>query len=309
MTVLNRRTLLTTAALGLATTACGTGPTPRDLTIASGEPGGFYLEFGQLLAAEINAEDPALRATAQPTTGSQDNLARLATGRAHLALVLTDTAQATVAARTPLHAIGRVYENYLQLVVLASGPIHTVADLAGRTISLGAEGSGAELTGRRLLAATGLHTAVTVTHYPLADAVSELRAGRIDAVLWSGGVPTPALASLATQRGIRLLPLGEHLPALRAAYDSTYERVTVPADAYPPSPETTTIGVANLLVCRPDADPAIVATATRVLVTHAPRLVPQQALGTQFLDPRNLIATDDIPLHPAAASTYRTLHG
>jgi hypothetical protein len=70
-----------------------------------------------------------------------------------------------------------------------------------------------------------------------------------------------------------------------------------------------TLGVANLLVCHPDADPALTATVARVLVTRAAQLVPQQALGTQFLDPRSLIVTAGIPLHPGAVTAYRALHG
>lgn len=321
---IDRREFLTAVTLALASTGvagsvagCGGAPPPRNLSIACGEPGGLYLEFGQLLAAQINAEDPDLHATAIPTSGSEDNLNLLAAGRADLALTLADSAQTTQTAHpnTPLSAIGRVYENYLQLVVPADSPIHTVTDLAAHTISLGADGSGAALTGQRLLAVAGLHTntgtpgAVTVSHYPLNQATTALRTHHIDALIWSGGVPTPALAALANQQPIRLIPLADHIPALRNTYNFTYEPVTIPADTYSPAPETTTIGVANLLLCRPDTDPTLIATTTRVLVTHAPQLVPQQALGTQFLDPRNLIATHNIPLHPAAADTYRTLHG
>jgi TRAP transporter TAXI family solute receptor len=325
---LNRRGFLTTLALAAravggagalagGVAGCGGGQPPRTLNIACGEPGGLYLEFGQLLAAEINTENPDLHATAIPTSGSEDNLARLAAGTADLALTLADSAQTsqTTHPHTPLSAIGRVYENYLQLVVPAPSPIHTVTDLAGHTISLGADGSGAALTGQRLLAVTGLHTntgtpnTVTTTHYPLNQATTALRTHHIDALIWSGGVPTPALAQLANQQPIRLIPLAEHIPALRQRYHFTYEPVTIPADTYSPTSETTTIGVPNLLLCRPDTDPTLVTTTTRVLVTHAPQLVPQQALGTQFLDPRNLIATHNIPLHPAAANTYRTLHG
>jgi hypothetical protein len=32
-------------------------------------------------------------------------------------------------------------------------------------------------------------------------------------------------------------------------------------------------------------------------------------LGTQFLDPRSLIVTAGIPLHPGAVTAYRALHG
>jgi TRAP-type uncharacterized transport system substrate-binding protein len=233
-------------------------------------------------------------------------------------------------------AIGRVYENYLQLVVLADSPVHRLTDLAGRTASLGAHGSGAELIGDRLLTAAGLSAAVptatgpnaagptatgptatgptatagvTVQHRLLADATAALERAQIAALLWSGGVPTPALAALAGRRPIRLLALDSVIPALRSAYGPVYEPTAVPADAYGPAAGVATIGVANLLVCHPDADPALTATVARVLVTHAARLVPEQALGTQFLDPRNLIVTAGIPLHPGAVAAYRDLHG
>jgi hypothetical protein len=46
-----------------------------------------------------------------------------------------------------------------------------------------------------------------------------------------------------------------------------------------------------------------------VLVKQAAQLVPQQAVGTQFLDARTLIGTAGVPLHPGAAARYRDLHG
>ena len=326
MTTLTRRGLLGALALGLTATACGnqgyTGPA-RGLTIAAGELGGFYIEFAELLAAEIRAEQPRLHATAVRTEGSLDNLRLLAEGKADLALALADAAQARAGSdgpptaptpAVPVLAIGRVYENYLQLVVRADSAITGLADLAGRTASLGARGSGAELTGERLLTAAGLgegsgRPPVRVQHRQLADAVAALEAGEIDTLLWSGGVPTPALAALAARRPIRLLPLDSAIPALRARFGPVYEATTVPADAYGPAAPVATLGVANLLVCHPNADPALTATVARVLVTHAARLVPQQALGTQFLDPRSLIVTAGIALHPGAITAYRALHG
>jgi uncharacterized protein len=37
--------------------------------------------------------------------------------------------------------------------------------------------------------------------------------------------------------------------------------------------------------------------------------VPPQALGTQYLDQRSLIATAPLPMHPGAAAAYRDLRG
>lgn len=314
-----------TALLGLPAllSGCGTagyrGP-ERELTIAAGESGGFYLAFAELLAAELSNAEPRLHARAVATEASIDNVHRVRDGTADLSLVLADVAQAALAgtgpfsapaAAVPLRAIGRVYENYLQLVVRAGGPLRGLPDLAGRRVSLGAAGSGAALFGERLLAAAGLR--VRAEHLLLAESIGALRSGGIDALLWSGGVPTPALATLDREVAIRLLPLDGVLPALRAAHGPVYEQVRVPAGAYRTAGEPATIGVANLLVATVAQAEDVAAAVVRVLVRRAADLVPAQAVGTQFLDVRALIGTGSgpgtVPLHPGAAAAYRALHG
>ena len=310
---MKRRTRLKAALAGVLAAGCtAPGPT-RSLTIAAGESGGFYLAFGRLLADQINASMPWLHCTAVETTASLANIDLLRADKADLALVLADTARAASSGQPPfasavdLRAIGRVYENYLQLVVRNDSTIHAVSDLDGRPLSLGATGSGASLTGDRIVAAAGITP--RVQHLPLADAVSALAAGAIDALLWSGGVPTPALAQLDASTGIRLLPLDGVLPALRARYGMVYELLPVPAGGYRYVHQVPTIGVANLLVGLPSLPDDIAAAVVEVLVNRADQLVPQEALGTQFLDIRTLIGTADLPLHPGAAEEYRQLHG
>jgi len=310
---MNRRAFLTAAIAGALAAGCTTPGPSRSLTIAAGESGGFYLAFGRLLAAQVNATQSWLRCTAVETLASVANIDLLRTGKADLALVLADTARSASSGLPPftsaidLRAIGRVYENYMQLVVRNDSPAHSVSDLDGWAVSLGASGSGAALTGDRILAAAGITP--VVRHLPLADAVSALAAGSIDALLWSGGVPTPALAQLDSSVGIRLLPLDGVLPALRARYGMLYEQLPVPSGGYRFVHQVPTIGVANLLVGLPSLPDNVAAAVAEVLVTRADQLVPQEALGTQFLDIRTLIGTADLPLHPGAAQAYRQLHG
>ncbi|OZM72820.1 C4-dicarboxylate ABC transporter substrate-binding protein [Amycolatopsis antarctica] len=311
----SRRTVLL-GGLGFAVAACGPGTYPgpdRGLVVAAGEPGGFYVEFGQLLAAQIGAVEPDLRCEVVATAGSADNLGRVRDGSADLALVLADVASSAHAGEapftepSPLRAIGRVYENYMQLVVLADSPVWTVTDLSGGRISLGADGSGAAIFGERLLAATGL--VAGVDHRPLAEAITALEGGTIDALLWSGGVPTPALAALAARRPIRLVETVAQLPAMQAAHGSAYERVAVPEGGYGAARAVPTIGVPNLLVSAPWLPDEVADAIARVLVSRAPSLVPPQALGTQYLDQRSLVTTGRVPLHPGAATAYRDLRG
>lgn len=287
---MKRRTFLLGA---LALTACGTSEPSGTIRIAGGEPGGFYHDFAALLS---RLSPGPLTITPIQTGGSADNLKHLREGTADIGLTLSDSAHL----ESGIVALGRVYENYLQLVVLASSPYRSAADLIGKPVSLGAAGSGASLQGERL--ALG----VQEEHYPLRNAIDALKAGEIAALLWSGGVPTPELDKAS---GIRLLPLDSFLPRLRQDYGKVYERVDVRMGVYGSAADIPTIGTPNLLVCRPDLSAEYAGAIVRLLVAKAAQLVPDQALGTQYLDVRSLIDTGKVPLHPGAAAEYRRLHG
>lgn len=320
------RATLATACTGLLAAAATAdarhtdrGPEGR-LRIATGETDGFYAAFGRLLADQVTPAYPRLSCEVIHSEGSVGNVRLLQERRADVALALADIAWAAYAGsapfghRVPLRAIGRVYENYVQLAVRADAPIRSVADLAGRSVSLGAPASGGAVLGDRLLRAAGLTpgTDVHVRHLLMPSAARAMRDGDIDALLVAGGVPLPVLSGLDTRPGIRLLPLAGLLPRLRAGTERSgpgLEAVTVPAGAYRNTPEVTTIGVANLLLCRPDLPAPVAAALTDVLVRRATRLVPATALGTQFLDARSLISTGVVPLHSGAVVAYRELHG
>lgn len=284
--------------------ACGT-PATAPLVIAAGEVGGFYLEFAQLLAEALR--EARVPATPVSTEGSVSNIELLARGRAELGLTLADVALDARARNDDLLTLGRVYENYMQVVVRAEDPITTVADLDGRAVSLGAPGSGAAMFGDRLMAVARVRP--VVSRRALAAAVESLGSRAVDALLWSGGVPTPALANLARRRPIRLLPLDAELPALRVRYGHVYGLATVPAGLYGATGAVATIGVSNLLVARGVLPDQTASTVVETLVGAAPRLIPASAVGTQFLDQRSLIDTGDVPLHPGAVAAYRELHG
>lgn len=186
---------------------------------------------------------------------------------------------------------------------------------SGHSVSLGVVGSGAAHLGARLLSAAGRSpgTDVPVRHLRLADAAAALRAGSVVGLLVAGGVPLPTLSELDRDPGLRFLPLAGLLPGLAGGRDgraaSGLEEVSLPQSAYRSSAGVATVGVSNLLVCRPDLEPAVAGALTRLLVRRAPAFVPDHAVGAQFLDVRSLIGTGGVPLHPGAVAAYRSLHG
>jgi uncharacterized protein len=317
------KTVLTAAAAaGLPAVLTGCTGRPGLLTVAGGEPGGFYLEFSTLLAAALERHGVADRAEAVSTGGSLDNLAELRGGRATFAVALADAAAAAPEPGTEavtLAALGKVYENYVHCVVRRDSGIVDLSQLAGRTVAVGQPGSGTSLTTPRILAAAGLDTrtvggtaadgTVAVVSLGLNDGLAALKAGTVDALFWSGGVPTAAVAAAQQEVPLALLDLSALLPELRKRHGAVYDRVLIPEGSYPGVPAVWTVGAANLLLCRTDLDAATVERTVQLLVHHAGELIPQSSLGVQFLSPETLINTAGIPLHPAAADAYRALHG
>lgn len=276
-----------------------------ELRLAAGESGGFFWEFSGLLAAAAQRAGAA-RVTPLHSEGSADNLEALRSGRAELALSLIDTAYESPD-RDHLTAVGCVYENYFQVAVRGDSPIVSTDDLRGRRVSIGAPGSGASALSARVLAAAGLSEPGVIRGVELSmrQAADGLAAGTVDAVMWAGGLPTPAFTGV----GIRLLDLTAVVAALRESFGTTYEAVSVPADAYGRHPAVTTVGVANLLLARRDVADDAIAGIVDVLIDDSAELVPAQAVGSQFLDAQSLILTGAIPLHPGAAQEYRRRHG
>lgn len=304
----SRRTALRAGVVSLtalAMGACATDP-PMQLRLAAGEVGGFFWEFSGLLSDAV-AGMSEVEVVPLKTSGSLDNLDALISGRAELAMTLIDAAYSHPS--TGLAAVGCVYENYFQVAVRADSTIVAASDLRGRRVSTGAPGSGATVLSHRILDAAGVSgpDAVREVQLSMKAAATALSDNEIDAVMWAGGLPTPAFADPSSE--IRLLELGSLVPNLRRAFGTAYEAVPVPANVYGSHPEVTTVGIPNLLLAHPDVPNRVVAALVSVLLDRSSALVPGQAIGSQFLDARSLVMTGGIPLHPGAEEEYRARHG
>ncbi|MFC9897836.1 TAXI family TRAP transporter solute-binding subunit [Nocardia sp. NPDC127579] len=277
---------------------------PEAVRLGSARAGGLFHEIAQLLA-RVAAEADTVRIDPVITAGSEMNLDLLARGELDAALCLADAAHA---AHPRVLAIGRLYEAYIYLAVRPDSPIQRIEELRGMRVDLGVAGSGAARTAERLLRTAGLDPVsdLAISNRAVAEAADALYAGAVDAILWGGGVPTPGVDIPAR---MRLLDVGDLAAPMREKYAFTYDRLVIPANAYPGAPAVSTIGVANLLLVATTIDDAAVAAITELLLRYADRVVPRQALGIHFLDRRWLVDTGTIPVHPAAIEVLRDWHG
>jgi TRAP transporter TAXI family solute receptor len=268
------------------------------VVIAAGGPQGVYYAYARALAAQLHRRDPGLRVDVVATSGSTENLRRLAAGDATFAFSAADAAaEASLGGppfdhRLPVAALARLYDDYLHLVVPASSGVRRLSQLAGRRVSIGPPGSGTRLIARRLRLPR-LHE----VDLGLDESAAALQAGEIDAFFWSGGLPTPGVEELARRMPLRLLDLP-------APADPVYRAAAIPSGTYGLGSQVSTLAVPNLLVARTDADPALVGLLTRTLFQRRgaiARAVPAAAA----LDRRAAIETAPVPLHPAALEWFR----
>ncbi|MFI2433029.1 TAXI family TRAP transporter solute-binding subunit [Streptomyces sp. NPDC018693] len=310
-------TALTAAALLLA--ACG-GPDapPRpsgEVTVATGNRGGVYADYGAGYAQLIESRLPDVSARVLHTGGSVDNLRRVAAGQAQTGFTLADSAADAVAGRPPFSgklpvvALASLYDNYVQLVVREDSPVRGVKALRGLRVSVGAEGSGTALIADRVLKVAGLSPDgdVTSVRLDVRESATALAQGRVDAFFWSGGLPTGAITELRRTTSIRLVDLGDVVEALTRSYGELYTETTVPAVVYGAQSAVTTVSVPNFLVVRRDMPDGEAYWLTRLLFEGQSRLIRAHPEARR-LDRRTAIATHPLELHPGAARWYRESH-
>jgi uncharacterized protein len=271
----------------------------------------MYLAFAELLSQQVHTRYSGVDVDALATEGTVDNLARLRSGDVDMGLALADVAErdrATGPPATAPQAVARVYENYLQVIVRDSSAAQQLSDLQGMRVSIGAARSGGAATSEVLFEAAGLRGRVDMLTFHLRDALDRLADGSIEALVWSGGVPTPAIADLDAQLPLRILDIGPLATPMSRVAGYPYVVRQVPTCGYVP-PGIRSIGVPNLLLCRHDIAADLVAAVVDVLATDARQLVPPYVRGLQYLAAPSMIQTGLIPLHPDAVGAYRKLHG
>jgi TRAP transporter TAXI family solute receptor len=292
-------------------------PTSRFLSIATGGTGGVYYPYGGGIAKLLNEYVPGVRASAEVTAASVDNLKLIRDEKADLAFTLADTLADALAGRgpfaggrpVPAAAIAVLYANYTQIVTRASARISSVGDLRGKVVSTGSPGSGTEVIAFRLLKAAGLDPGRDVTRQGLgaSESADALKDSKIDAFFWSGGLPSAAVQDLSHTPGItiRLLPSAELVPALQREFGPLYFRVDVPAGAYPGVTEPIpVVGVSNVLVVNRSMPEQLAYDITRVLFDHQPELAAIHP-EARHLSLKTAVTGSPAPLHPGAERLYR----
>ena len=292
---------------------CSQAKTVKRLRFGTAGEGGVYREFGERFAALENETDNGT-VELKTTAGSAANL-RLLTGEyLQLAIAQADLAQdaydqtgifADEEESRGFGAVAALYTETCQVVVRADSEIRTVEDLQGKTVSIGAEESGSEQNAMQILSAYGLNDKlVSMVNLNYEDAEAQLKAGKIDAVFITAGAPSPVLAELAEECGIRLLNVdGAAAQRLISTY-SAYSMVTLPAGTYSGQTEDVqTVGVKAVLLASDELSAKQVQKLTELLFSSREGL--EEQLGIPLDAEQDAVEGVGIPFHAGAAAYYK----
>ena len=302
-----------TPAAADAAPAADAGLAPKDggskLTFTTGGEAGTYFAFGGVLSQKIS-EVTSTNVTAITSGGSKANIEALEMGDADFGFVQSDVMAYGYAgtrlfeetgAVTSFSTVAALYMEQVQIVTL-NPEIKTVADLKGKSVSIGAAGSGVYFNAIDVLGAYGLtESDIKPTYQSFGDSTEALQDGQIDAAFIVAGAPTTAVTSLAATNPVYLVSLDdEHIDALIAS-SPYYSKNIIPADVYGTAEDVTTVAVGAVVIASDDVSDADVYNFLYGVFENLDSLAHDKAkeLSLEFAT-----SVTDVPYHPGAVAYF-----
>ena len=310
---MKKRILATVIAGMMAFAGMTASVSAANLTLATGGTTGTYYAVGGVLATVLNPLLDGSSLTVTSTGASKANIQILDDEDADLAIVQndvmyyaytgTDLFEAEGAYDT-FSAIAGLYDETVQIITCDSS-IQTVADLAGKTVSVGDAGSGVEFNAKQVLEAYDMSfDDIKIVNASFGDSADSLKDGKIDAAFVVAGAPTTAVVDLATVKDISLVQLDEeHIEKLQSKYDF-YTSTVIPAGTYSGVDEDAlTVSVRATLIASNEVDEDAIYNFVKVMFDNKDALVTGHA-KFEFLNLEDAVKGITVPFHPGAAKYY-----
>ena len=280
------------------------------LTFTTGGTAGTYYGYGNVLAQYVKANSE-VDMTAVAGNGSADNIDKLDMQVAQLGFVQNDVAYyAYNGIRiyegdpvTSFTAIAALYTETVQLIT-CNPDIKSVADLKGKNVSIGSQGSGVYFNAMDFLAAYDMTEAdITPTYQSFADSAEALKDGKIDAAFVVAGAPTPAVTDLATSKDTFLVSLDDEHIAKLQEISGAYTKSIIPAGTYSKQDaEVVTVGVKATIIANGQVTDEQAYTIVKTIFEGKDAITEAHAKGAE-LD-LEYASTCGLPYHPGAAKYF-----
>lgn len=284
------------------------------VTVLTGGQSGVYYPVGVALAQHYAENIANVRATAQVTKASAENMNLLQAGRGEIAFSLADTVEDAWNGREEagfkakldkLRGVSRLYNNYVHIIVNAESGIDSLDDLKGKRISVGAARSGTELNARAIFKAAGLEYSdfSKVEYLSFGESVELMKNRQIDATLQSAGLGVASIRDLASAVKIKVIPISKEV--LAKIDSQAYVADVIPANTYDgQSEDVPTAAIPNYLVTHSGVSDDLAYEMTKVLYEKLDNLKNTHN-AINAMDIKQAVTGMPVPLHPGAEKFYK----
>lgn len=308
--------LMFAATLAVSTAFSAVGAKAAEfINVLTGGTSGVYYPLGVALSEIYGQGIKDSRTQVQATKASVENLNLLQAGRGEIAFSLGDSVQAAWEGNTEagfpgkldkLRGIAAIYPNYIQVVASADSGVKTLADLKGKSLSVGAPKSGTELNARAIFEAAGMsYKDLGKTEYlPFAESVELIKNRQLDATLQSAGLGVASIRDLATSLKINVVAIPK---AEVEKIGAPYIPAVIPAGTYEgQTAEVETAAVGNFLITHSGVSDETAYQLTKLLFENLPKLTAAHA-AAKAIDPKKALDGMPVPLHPGAERYYKEI--
>ena len=310
--IINSKLVAAVAALAVVLSA----PAARAqafINVLTGGTSGVYYPLGVAIGKIFSDKIPDVKTQVQATKASVENLILLQQGRGEIAFSLGDSLKAAwegdeeagfKSKLDKLRTIGAINPNNIQIVATADSGIKTLADLKGKSLSVGAPKSGTELNSRAILAAAGLSykDMGKVEYLPFAESVDLMKNRQLNATLQSAGLGVASLKDLSTSTDIGVVSVPKEVVD---KIGPPFKSVVIPANTYTgQDKDVPTAAVINYLVTSSVVSDDLAYQMTKLIYESLPELANAHAAGRE-IKLENAATGSPVPLHPGAIRYYK----
>jgi len=275
---------------------------PSTITIATGPRGTTLDYYGQRYRDQFARA--GIKVVLRPTAGGVENLRLINDPNSGVDIGMVGGGFGNSSEAPDLVSLGRTFNVPLWVFYSSGLSIDDLAQLKGKRIAVGPEGSGVRHHAERLLAEVNVNSQ-TATFVPLAGnaAIAALNDGKIDVAFILSGADAPAITAALKNPRLRLMNFSTAEAITRIFPDMV--RIEWPKgvgglDPVNPPNDVTLIGITGSVLVRNSLHPAIVQLMAQILKNahDRPGLLQKTGEFPKPIDP-------DFPMSQIAVDYYK----
>ncbi|MGD1986417.1 MAG: TAXI family TRAP transporter solute-binding subunit [Desulfobacterales bacterium] len=276
------------------------------ISIGTGGTGGIYYPYGGGVAEIWNKHAKGVRAVAEVTGASVENVKLAHKGETVIGEVMGDVAVAGFQGLSKFQgkkhdilSMAIMYPNLLQVVTLKKYGITNIEQIKGKNISSGSPGSGTNFMAETVFKALGIPLdSYKDSRLSFTESANALRDGTIEVGVWSVGPGTSSILDLATTHDIHIINFTPEQQKKVLAANKEYSAVDLAGGVYRGVDKAVpTIGVWNVMICQAGLSTDLVYKLVKSLYEHQDYLLKIHP-SASYTTAENAVKYSPIPLHP-----------